>query len=257
MTFIKTCRALIVDDELPARDELRFLLSPYADIEIVGEADSSVAALELAAELRPQLMFLDIQMRGMDGYETAKELRRLAPNMLVVFATAYDEYAVKAFELDAVDYLLKPFEPGRLAHTVDRIRHIAREQTWQSAAEKVDALLQAKPRLRKLPVYKQGKIVLLDFQDIVFAQSAGDTLEIVTEATTYTISNTLADLEDRLRGEPFLRIHKSYIVNLEKISEIIPWFKGTYWLKMSNLEKSQIPVSRKLVKTLKEVLGMP
>lgn len=250
------CKAVIVDDELPARDELRFLLAPYADIVIVGEADSGTAALELAASLCPHVMFLDIQMRGMNGYETAKELRRLSPNMLIVFATAYDEYAVKAFELGAVDYLLKPFEQERLAHTIERIRHIAREQSWQSAAEKVDAVLRAKPKLRKLPVLRQGRIVLLDFQDIILARTAGEGVEIVTENDIYIFNSTLTDLEERLRDEPFLRIHKSHIANLEKINEIIPWFKGTYWLKMADRENSQIPVSKKQVKTLKDILGL-
>jgi two-component system LytT family response regulator/two-component system response regulator LytT len=251
-----SCKAVIVDDEAPARDELRFLLASYADMEIVGEGDSGTAALELVTALCPQVIFLDIQMRGLNGFETAKELRMLAPRTLIVFTTAYDEYAVKAFEINAVDYLLKPFDQTRLSQTIGRIRKLTGEGAWQRAAEKVDELLQTKPKVKKLPVMAGGRIILIDFQDIVLARAAGDYVTVFTHQTSYSYAGTLTQLEERLKPGPFLRIHKSHLANLDKISEVIPWFKGTYWLKMSDLEQSQIPVGKVHIKELKDTLGL-
>jgi two-component system LytT family response regulator/two-component system response regulator LytT len=252
-------KTVLVDDEPLACDELRFLLKPYADIDIIGEADSGAAALELIKAANPQVIFLDVQMRGLNGYETAKEIRRLSPDTLIVFATAYDDYAVKAFEIDAIDYLLKPFETLRIAHTVERIRRIARDQTWQTAVNNVDAILRTQVHLKKLPVLKQNRLILIDFRDIVLACTVGggaEGVEIVTGDAVYSFEGTLTDLEDRLQHELFLRIHKSYIVNLEKIIEVIPWFKGTYWLKMADRQNSQVPVSKLQIKKLKKTLGL-
>ena len=249
-------KTVIVDDEELAREELRYLLLPYTDIEIAGEADSGQAALDLAKSVNPQVIFLDIQMRGINGYETAKEVRRISPGTLIVFATAYDDYAVKAFEIEAIDYLLKPFEADRIAHTVERIRRIAREQTWQTAVQNVDTVLRTRLLVKKLPVLKSGKLILIDYQDIVLAHTTGGGVEVVTGNSVCSFEGTLTDLEERLQNEPFLRIHKSFIANLEKITEIIPWFKGTYWLKMADQRNSQIPVSKLQIKKLKEVLGL-
>jgi len=247
---------LIVDDELPARDELRFLLSAFPDITIVGEADSGPSALALVQQSRPDLVFLDIQMRGLNGFDTAQEIRRIMPSALIVFATAFDEFAVKAFELGAVDYLLKPFDSDRVLQTIERIRRIELGQAWHTAAQKIDSVLKHKPRLQKVPALSRGKITLLDFKDILFARTGGGGVEIITHQGIYEYNGTLSDLEERFQNSTFLRVHKSYIVNLDKISEVIPWFKGTYWLQMTDEAKTQIPVSKLQIKDLKEVLGL-
>jgi DNA-binding LytR/AlgR family response regulator len=249
-------KAIIIDDEQPARDELRFLLSPHTDIQIVGEADSGPSAIALIRNIQPNIVFLDIQMRGISGYEVAQEIRQIAPASLIIFATAYDDYAMKAFDLGAVDYLLKPFDQERITQTVERIRRIANNESWRTAVEKVDNVLTSKPRLQKIPVLKQGRIALLDFKDISFARTGGGGVEIVSDTAIYEFNGTLSDLEDRFRDASFLRVHKSFIVNLDKIIEVIPWFKGTYWLKMADKAQTQIPVSKMLIKDLKEVLGL-
>lgn len=247
---------LVVDDEAPARDELKYLLGQEASVRLVGEAAGGAEALGLVARLKPQVVFLDIEMRGMNGLETAAAIRTVSPEVHIVFATAYDAYALRAFEIGAVDYILKPFERERVQSTVRRLEGYKGED-WRNAAERVDAaLVQTRMQLRKLPLEREGKIVMVDYDKIVYAFSEGGSVAVLAEDGTYGFMGTLAELEQRLRGTALMRVHKSYLVNLDRVSEVIPWFKGTYWVKLHGLPDAEIPISKSQIKEVKELLGL-
>ncbi|RKO66549.1 LytR/AlgR family response regulator transcription factor [Desulfofundulus salinus] len=252
--------AVVVDDEPLARDELKYLLSAYPECRVVGEAEDAQEALKLVAELQPDVVFLDIQMRGMSGCEAARQMISSPHPPLVVFATAYNEYAVRAFELGAVDYLLKPFEDKRLAKTIKRIEELhKRSDDWTEAVERVaDLLNNKKGRVKKLPVEKNGEIKLLDYQDIIFGRARDGSVQIFTYNDHYNYTGTMAELQERLynESEGFLRTHKSFLVNLNRVEGVLPWFKGTYWLVMADHKRTQIPVSKNQVKELKSMLGL-
>ncbi|MGB9803867.1 LytR/AlgR family response regulator transcription factor [Desulfofundulus sp.] len=250
--------AVVVDDEPLARDELKYLLSAHPECLVVGEAEDAQEALKLVAGLQPDVVFLDIQMRGMSGCEAARQMLSFPHPPLVVFATAYNEYAVRAFELGALDYILKPFESDRLARTIERIENLKKHAgEWAEAVERVACLLEAKKhRLKKLPVEKNGEIKLLDYQDIIFGRAKDGSVQIFTASDTCTYPGSMTQLEARLNSEGFLRVHKSFLVNLNRVQGVLPWFKGTYWLVMDDPGRTQIPVSKSQVKELKSILGL-
>lgn len=249
-------RILSVDDESPARDELTYLLSLESEAEVVGEADSGTAAIAMAAELKPNVIFLDVQMRGMNGLETASVLRAVLPKALIVFATAYDEYAVKAFEVGAVDYILKPFERERIHATIERLKNYHPDE-WLAAAGRIDAALtKTKIVIKKLPLEKNGKIIMVHYDDLIYAYTQKGLVNVVTAAGEFSYGGTLTELEMRLAGSNLVRVHKSYIVNMDKVKEVVPWFKGTYWLKVEGDREAEIPVSKGQIKEIKEILGL-
>lgn len=249
-------KAVVVDDEKPARDELCYLLSLASDIEVIGQADSGAAAITLAARLKPHVIFMDIDMRGMNGLETAVVLRTVLPEVIVIFATAYDHYAIQAFEIGAIDYILKPFEEQRVHAAIERLKNY-HYVDWQAAGERIDrALQQTKININKLPVLKNGKIMLVNYDEIIYATTEAGTVIIVTAEGCYEYQGTLAKIEERTRQTQLVRVHKSYVVNLDKVKEVIPWFKGTYWLKVDHPSDAEIPVSKSQIKTIKELLGL-
>ncbi len=249
-------RTIVVDDEAPARDELVYLLGKESGIEVVGEADGGATAVVLAAQLKPDVVFLDIEMRNMNGLETAKVLRGVTPQAVIVFATAYDNYALQAFELGAVDYLLKPFEQRRLKLTVERLLSYRPEER-REAGNRLDALLErSRVRVNKLAVEKGGKIVLIQCAEILCAQAQGKNVVVMTADEEYLYGGSLTELEQRLGGGAAMRVHKSFIVNLDKVSEVVPWFKGTYWLRLSGRPQLEIPVSKSRIAELKASLGL-
>ncbi|MGL5515130.1 MAG: LytR/AlgR family response regulator transcription factor [Sporomusa sp.] len=249
-------RAIVVDDEAPARDELKFLLAQEQGLTVVNEADSGSSAIQVALEANPDVIFIDVQMRGMNGLEAATALRAVIPHALIVFATAYDEHAVQAFEIGAVDYLLKPFDQQRIHTTVERLKHY-RSDEWQAAGHKIDAALKlGKVQLNKLPVEKSSKIIMLNYHDILYVRAHDSAAVVVTGHDKYHYGGTLSEMQERLQGTTFMRIHKSYIVNMDKVKEVIPWFKGTYWLKVEGRPEVEIPVSKNHIKEIKDMLGL-
>lgn len=249
-------KALVVDDEAPARDELKYLLSFEQGLDVVGEADSGPSAIKMAASLQPNVIFLDVEMRGLNGLETAAVLRTVAPEALIVFATAYDEYAVKAFEVGAVDYVLKPFESERIHTAVARLKSYLPEE-WIAAARRVDdTIAGSKIVVQKLPVEKNGKIMLINYSDILYAYASLGMVTAVTGDSEFSYHGTLTEMEERLRDANLARVHKSYIVNMDRVQEIIPWFKGTYWLKVEGRPDTEIPVSKNQIKEIKDMLGL-
>ncbi len=252
---------LIVDDEKPARDELAYLLKSFPEISLVGQGKNGVEAVSLIKEHTPDLVFLDVQMPGLNGFGVIKKLmdRKLkVPH--IVFATAYDNYAVQAFEVNAVDYVLKPFDKGRVAKAIQRAKKMLEAKS--SPAERIETLVSqlesSKSAQRtKLLVKAQQRLLLVDADDVVYA-SIEDGLITVVARDIEGCSNyrTIEELQASLDSDVFWRAHRSYLVNINHIKEVVPWFKSSYMLKMDDKKQSEVPVSRAQTKRLRELLKM-
>ncbi|MFZ5647513.1 MAG: LytR/AlgR family response regulator transcription factor [Bacillota bacterium] len=257
-------KALIVDDEYPARQELRFALSSFDNIEIVGEATNAQEALALIKALDYQVLFLDVSMPGMTGLELGAAIQELPRQPHVIFVTAYDEYAVQAFEVNAVDYLLKPVEPGRLKKAIDKVIKITQEgfsfdppvgSEPQDMEVRAVSPQQGQIKIDRIPAEKQGKTVLVAESDIYYAFTEQDYIYIKTHSDKLFTRFTLKELEARLNPTIFFRTHRCYLVNLHKVKEIVPFFNGTYNLVVEDKENSEVPVSRAQAKKLRKILG--
>jgi two-component system LytT family response regulator/two-component system response regulator LytT len=252
---------IIVDDEKPARDELVFLLKGFPEIQLVAQGRNGLDAVALIKEHQPDLVFLDVQMPGLNGFGVLKKLvdrKQRVPH--IVFATAFDEYAVQAFEVSAVDYLLKPFDKARVAKAIARAKKLIDSDA--SPVERLESMLaqlaQKKPAARaKLLLKSQGKMLLLDSADMVFA-SIEDGLITVFTRESEGLSNyrTIEELHAALDAAEFWRSHRSYLVNINHIKEVVPWFKSSYMLRMNDKKQSEVPVSRAQTKKLRELLKL-
>jgi len=252
---------LIVDDEQPARDELGFLLKAFSDVEVVGQGKNGVEAVSLIRELNPQVTFLDVQMPGLDGFGVIKKLLEKRIRLpYFVFATAYDSYAVQAFEVNALDYLLKPIAKPRLEKAIAKLRRII--QTAESTHDKLDRLvhiIEDRPAAQKnkLVVKSQGRLFLVDAEEVIFATIEDGVISIFTRDLE-GVSNfrTVEELQGNLDPKVFWRVHRSYLVNVNHIKEVVPWFKSSYQLKMQDRKQTEIPVSRAQTRKLRELLNL-
>lgn len=245
-------KAFIVEDEPLARDELKYLLKRSRQVEVVGEAEGIEDAMRDISRLKPELVFLDIELADGNGLHLAKQLAELDPAPSLIFATAYDEFALQAFELYAFDYLLKPFNEKRIRQTLDKLmkqRQIGNAESGTAAPPSRMAVEQT----GKLAVVIDDRIVLIDRDHILFIGLVEGKTVIKTGENEYKIGDPLIVLEKKLDKRSFLRVHRSFIVNVIHISEIQPWFNSTYNLIMS--DGSNIPVSRTYVKELKQLIG--
>ena len=258
-------RAVVVDDEELARDELCYLLAHEGGIDVVAQAANGPAALEAVDEVGPDILFLDVQMPGIDGFEVARRLLQQGDNApLVVFVTAYDRHAIEAFEVNAVDYLLKPVDPSRLRQTLARLRRrLDADRTSDTPAgtdhmEQLARLMTGRPPRRDQVAVKTGeRFFLVQADDIVFASLADESITIVTGQVTGTSNyRTLDDLQARLDPEMFWRVHRSHLVNINQIKEIVPWFSRNYILRMKDPKGTEIPVSRSQTKRLRDYLKL-
>ncbi len=256
---------IIIDDERPARDELAFLLKAFPEINLVAHGKNGIEALSLIKEHEPDLMFLDVEMPGLDGLGVAKKLVERGSRLpQVVFATAYDHYAVKAFEVNAVDYILKPFDKSRIAKAVQRVKRMMDERVSQ--VERLESLVgqlgagahhAQHTHPAKLLVKSQSRMLLIDAEDVIYA-SIQDGAITVYARTAEGVSNyrTVEELMEALDPGVFWRPHRSYLVNINHIKEVVPWFKSSYMLKMNDKRASEIPVSRAQTKRLRELLKL-
>ncbi len=254
-------RALIVDDEQPARDELAFLLKGIPELEVVGQGKNGVEAVNLVRDLNPHVVFLDVQMPGMDGFGVIKRLLEKKLRLpFFIFATAYDNYAVQAFEVNAIDYLLKPIAKARLEKALLRVRRLV--DTSDPASQKLDRLVQM---MEERPADRKGKVViksgnrlfLVDSGDIIYASIQDGVISIVTrELEGESNFRTVEELQANLDDKTFWRVHRSYLVNVNRIKEVVPWFKSSYQLKMEDRKQTEIPVSRAQTRKLRELLNL-
>jgi two-component system, LytTR family, response regulator LytT len=254
---------IIVDDEKPARDELAFLLKGFPEINLIGQGKNGVEAFALVKEHTPDLLFLDVQMPGLDGFGVLKKLvERKMKVPHVVFATAFDHYAVQAFDVNAVDYVLKPFDKARISKAIQRARREI--EAHNSPTEKLEQLVnligagkQTSPQPSKLLVKSQQRLLLVHAEDLIFASIEDGTISVVARDTEGTSNyRTLEELNATLDSESFWRPHRSYLVNIHHIKEVVPWFKSSYLIKMNDKKATEIPVSRAQTKRLRELFKL-
>jgi two-component system LytT family response regulator/two-component system response regulator LytT len=257
-------RIVVVDDEQLARDELCFLLGQIGGAEIVAQAANGVEALRVVEEQAPDLVMLDVQMPGLTGFEVARRLVRAEVEAHVVFVTAYDQYAIQAFEVNAVDYLLKPVEPARLAAAVDRVKkriQFDRPAARAAAAVELDRVLQLRgdrqDRREQLALKVGDRFLLIHAEEVVHASVEDDVITVETNSLSGTSNyRTLDELQAHLDPAVFWRVHRSHLVNINKIKEIVPWFSRNFLLKMRDAKGTEIPVSRSQTKRLRDYLRL-
>jgi two-component system LytT family response regulator/two-component system response regulator LytT len=255
--------AVIVDDEQLARDELAYLLREL-DVDILAQGKNGVEAVNLVKEFAPDLVFLDVQMPGLDGFGVIKKLLdRKVPLPQIVFATAYDQYAVKAFEVNAIDYLLKPFDRKRVSQAVAKVRH--KLESAGSPTDQIGTIVkmleqQQRPPAAKVLLKAAGRLFLVDQKDICYASIEDGIITVVTGGVAgmegQSNCRTLEELLESLEPNLFWRAHRSYLVNINRIKEVVPWFKSSYQLRMDDKKQTEIPVSRAQTKRLRELFGL-
>jgi two-component system LytT family response regulator/two-component system response regulator LytT len=256
-------RAVVVDDEQLAREEVCFLLGELGGIDVVGQAANGVEALQVIEAANPELVMLDVQMPGLSGFEVARRLMEAGVEAQLVFVTAFDQHAIHAFEVNAVDYLLKPVEADRLTIAVERVRRrLASERGAAKPANgELDRLLQLlsqrQEHREQLAVKISDRFLLIQADEVVHASVEDDVITVVTNSLSGTSNyRTLDELQARLDPAVFWRVHRSHLVNINKIKEIVPWFSRNYILKMKDAKGSEIPVSRSQTKRLREYLKL-
>jgi len=243
-------RTVIVDDEKLARDRLQTFLKGVKELEVVGEATNGLDAVKLIEEEEPDLVFLDVQMPGMDGFGVLKAITKRPQ---IVFATAHDEYAIQAFDVHAADYLLKPISRTRLEETVRRVRGRIEDQNGHQGDYRglLRALETRERTITQLPVHKGRQILILPVEEILWFEVEYRLVYAHTGTERYMTNFTLKELEDRLDAETFFRAHKSRLVNLKQVKAIVPWFGGRFKLVMRNAGHSEVELSRAQARILR------
>jgi two-component system LytT family response regulator/two-component system response regulator LytT len=280
--------ALIIDDEKLARDELKYLLDQVGGVTVVAQGANGIEGVELIEEHRPDLVFLDVQMPGLDGFAVIQKLMdrsrlklsegdEAEPLPQIVFATAYDQYAVRAFDVNAVDYLLKPFDRQRVEQAVERVRgriSVAagngvgngagpNGQTDTPIESQLDALLrllnrpQGAAQPARLIVQVQSRLMLIDQAEICYAAIDEGVIRVVTQNFEgHSKCRTLEELLELLDAAVFWRAHRGFVVNINHIREVVPWFKSSYQLRMNDKKQTEIPVSRAQTRRLRELFNL-
>jgi len=270
--------ALIIDDEQLAREELSYLLDQVGDVDVIGQGANGIEAVKLIEEHHPDLVFLDVQMPGLDGFAVIQKLmdrnrakggKDAEPLPQIVFATAYDQYAVRAFDVNAVDYLLKPFDRSRVVEAVERAKGRMPGNAAHTPAETpIESQLEALLRLLKRPegagsqpakivVQAQNRLLLVSQAEICFAAIDEGVIRIVTRTLEgQSKCRTLEELLEQLDPAHFWRAHRGFVVNIDHIREVVPWFKSSYQLRMNDKQQTEIPVSRTQTRRLRELFNL-
>ncbi len=264
MTTPSPAKALIVDDEAPARSELRYMLGQAGGVEVVGEAGSAAEALQLIAAIEYDIVFLDIEMPGLSGLDLANALAAAERAPAVIFVTAYGEHALKAFEVAATDYLVKPVGLDRLRLALARVTTggangeaaAAPEEGGASGAEAGPAFESGAVRIERIPVEKSGRTLLIPADEILYVEAQDDYSRVYTSQGRHISALSLTTLERRLEPLGFFRVHRSYIVDLARVREVLPMYGGMLVLRLSDATGTQIPVSRRRAAACKRALGM-
>lgn len=252
-------RALIVDDEAPAREELKYILENYEGIDIIAEADHGEEALELNEKLKPDLLFLDIKMPKINGIDVAKKIVEGNHKPYIVFVTAYEEYAIKAFEVNAVDYILKPISEERMEKGMEKIMdnfNGEREAFYNKLNSFIDNIKEkGENNPSRICAYKNGKLIPIDIREIIYATVEDKNTVIVSAKGKFTINCTLSQLSQKLDKASFFRSHKSFLINLDLIEFIEPWFNSTFNVTLKGVDV-KIPVSRSQSKEFRELMNI-
>ena len=253
--------AVVVDDEQLARDELCYMLEQIGNIEVIAQAGNGLEAVGIVERLTPDVIFLDVQMPGLNGFEVAHRLIQSGTLPNIVFVTAFDRHAIEAFEVNAVDYLLKPVDAARLEKAVERARQRimpAREAPLDDQIERIVQLMADRQSKRERVAIKVGeRFLLVQAEEIIYASLTDDSINIVTGQLAGTSNfRTLDELQARLDPSVFWRVHRSHLVNINKVKEIVPWFSRNYILRMKDTKATEIPVSRAQTKRLREYLRL-
>ncbi len=251
-----TIAAILVDDEPLARDELSYLLREFPDIEVLATGGNGLEAVRLIADLDPDLVFLDVQMPGLDGLGVIRRIREQdLPMPHVILATAHDQYAVEAFRLEAMDYLLKPIERERLAQALERARRAIAAKA--RPAPEAPAAPRGAPLRTKLLVKSAGRNFIVDSQDMIYATIEDGLITVVASGIEGESNyRTIEELQSNLDPDAFWRVHRSFLVNIHRIKEVIPWFKSSFQIRMDDRRQTEIPVSRVQTKRLRALFRL-
>jgi two-component system response regulator LytT len=264
--------ALIIDDERLAREELQYLLETDGSVELLAQGTNGIEAVDLIRTHRPDVVFLDVQMPGLDGFAVLRKLLEANPQEelpQIIFATAFDHYAVRAFDVNAIDYLLKPFDRSRVHQALERVRQRLQEApspagSSLSSESQIGALLKlieqqqsARPANGRIVVQAQSRLLLIDQKDVCFASIDEGVISVATSNIEgQSKARTLEELLEMLDPSVFWRAHRSFLVNINHIREVIPWFKSSYQLRMDDKKQTEIPVSRAQTRRLRELFKL-
>ena len=254
-------RAIVVDDEQLAREELCYMLEQLGNVEVVAQAGNGLEAVGIVERFGPDVVFLDVQMPGLSGFEVAHRLIQNGSSPNIIFVTAFDRYAIEAFEVNAVDYLLKPVDGARLERALDKARKrvaTSKDLPLNDQVERIVQLMSERQSKRERVAVKVGeRFLLVQAEEIIYASLTDDSINIVTSQLAGTSNfRTLDELQSRLDPSVFWRVHRSHLVNINKVKEIVPWFSRNYILRMKDTKATEIPVSRAQTKRLRDYLRL-
>lgn len=249
-------KVILIDDEKMALEELKYSLHEFSEIQIIGEYTDPLKALQEIFTKKPDLVMLDIEMPEINGFAIAEEIIAQHPGIQIVFVTAYDEYAIKAFETNAIDYVLKPVSKDRLGITIDRACQICKKDKNEKVANSISALNRYfTESTYKVIVWENEEIILLRPDNILYFKSEDKDIVVVVDKNKYKTKYTLHYWEEKLLNRGFFRCHKGYLINLDKIEKITPMFNNTFIIKLFD-HAMDIPVSRSAGKKLRIILGI-
>jgi two-component system LytT family response regulator len=242
-------RAIIVEDEFPAREELKYFIKNFSSIEISAEFDNGIDVLKYIQENSLDVIFLDINIPYLDGILLAKTINKFKIKPKIVFISAYKEHAVEAFELEAFDYILKPYSKERIVSMLNKLENSSNQNN------EINNIDEHQKLFNKISLWKNDKMIVIDIEDIYYCNAKERETLVYTKENEYIVNSSISEFEKNLPNDKFFKCHRSFIVNLSKIKEIIPWFNSTYNLKLKDINKD-VPVSRSKIKEFKKLMNI-